>query len=271
MFHSKRNLKNHAVLFGYLIGIATLGLLAFYYWQPLVQMYTNPDEIRTFIEGFGIFGPLVFIFFQFLQVIIFFVPGAVFTIAGGYLFGTFVGTVYSIIGTMIGSILVFLVSRKYGRPFVEKIVHRKELQHFDAFFKKRGKISIVITRMVPVIFPNDAVSMAAGITPIKFRDYVLYSIIGFIPHLFLLNYFGVELTKEFNPSTVIILTLVGLSGMAYIFRHPIKVFFIKEIRELEADLRKVEEVSVKEVAVIEEAVEREYDEVVEEIKIVEGE
>jgi len=135
MFHSKRNLKNHAVLFGYLIGIATLGLLAFYYWQPLVQMYTNPDEIRTFIEGFGIFGPLVFIFFQFLQVIIFFVPGAVFTIAGGYLFGTFVGTVYSIIGTMIGSILVFLVSRKYGRPFVEKIVHRKERQHFDSFFK----------------------------------------------------------------------------------------------------------------------------------------
>jgi len=224
-------------------------ILAFIYRNELKLIYSDPEAVKQFISGFGIYAPLVFILLQILQVVIFIIPGSVFTISGGYVFGVILGTIYSLIGIMIGSIFVFYVSRKFGRPFVEKIINPKELEHFDVFFKKRGKIALFATRLIPILFPTDVVSFSAGMTPIKFKDYILFSFLGFIPHLFILSFFGEELTHGINLVMIIILTILGFGILAYLFRHEIKVFYIKEIKEYEKKLKSIEEKSLEEIKI----------------------
>ena len=133
-------MNSKKIVYGYGIFVFILIILAFIYHDELRLIYSNPEIVKQFIAGFGIFAPIVFILLQTLQVIIFVIPGPVFTIAGGYAFGVLFGTIYSLIGTVLGSIVVFHLSRKFGRPFVVKMVGKKDLDHFDVFFKKKVRL-----------------------------------------------------------------------------------------------------------------------------------
>ena len=245
MIQSKVNLKNKKL--DYVCGVFALIVitLAVIYHNELRLIYTSPETVKQFIAGFGIFAPITFIFLQILQVVVFIIPSSVFTISGGYAFGTVLGTIYSLIGIMIGSIIVFYFSRKLGRPFVEKIINKKELDHFDVFFEKRGKLALFAARAIPMLFPTDVVSFAGGLTSIRLKDYILFSFLGFIPNLFILTLFGDELSHGINAVALVILTILGFAILGYLFRHPLKVFFIKEIKEYEEKLGIVEEKSLK--------------------------
>ncbi|MBU90652.1 hypothetical protein CMO94_03840 [Candidatus Woesearchaeota archaeon] len=242
MLRSTRNLKNKIILYSSWIIIIVLVILAFIYHNELKLIYSDPEAVKQFISGFGIYAPIVFILIQTFQVVLLIIPSSVFTISGGYIFGVTLGTIYSLIGIMIGSIFVFYISRKLGRSFVERIINKKELEHFDVFFKKRGNIALFAARIIPVLFPTNAVSFSAGLTPMKFKDYIMFSFLGFIPSLFVLAFFGKELSHGINLGMIIILSVLGFGILAYLFRHEIKVFFIKEIKEyekiLEGDIKK---------------------------------
>lgn len=200
-------------------------IVAVIYRDELKLIYSDPEAVKIFIFSFGIFGPLVLILLQFLQVIIFVIPGPVFTIAGGYAYGITVGTLYSFIGTMLGSSLVFYLGRTYGRPFVEKIVNKNDLNRYDKFISRKGKTALLVCRVIPIILPNDVVSFAASVTKMKFRTYFWVSFIGFIPNIFILNLFGDQLTVDMNPITILIVTIVGMSILVYFFRKPLKKLF----------------------------------------------
>jgi uncharacterized membrane protein YdjX (TVP38/TMEM64 family) len=239
MLHAKRNLGNRFILYSYVAGFAILLFLVIYYWSAIAALIKSPEAVKEYIDGFGPYGVLVFILLQILQVVILFIPGAIFTLAGGYIYGIYLGMLYSMIGTLLGSILVFYMSRLLGRPFVEKVVHRKELQHFDVYFRKKGKLAIVLTRAMPILFPNDAVSFAAGLTSIRTRDYIFYSFLGFIPHLLLYTLLGAGVGLNSSKVNTIILVILVLATIIYIFRHAFKIFLIKEIRDFEADAKKI--------------------------------
>ena len=188
----------------------------------------------------------------------FFIPATVFIVTGGYVFGIFFGTLYSLIGITIGSIIVFYASRKLGRSFVEKIINKKELEHFDTFFKKRGKIALFIARVTPELFPTDAISFAAGLTKMKFRDYILLTFLGSIPNLFILTLFGDRLSHGINLTTLIILLILIFAIIAYLFRHKLKIFFIREIKEYEKKLVVIEEKSLKDIRNIKKEIKYEF-------------
>jgi len=237
----KRNHKNKHVLAGYSIVLLLMLILAMIFREHLKLIYSNPELVKDFIAGFGLFGPFVLILLQTLQVIILVIPGPVFTIAGGYAFGTVMGTIYSLVGTLFGSIVVFHLGRTYGRPFIEKLVNKKDLDHFDVYLKKRGEIGLFITRTMPILFPNDVVSFVASLTKMPLKRYAIISFIGFIPNILLLNVFGSRLSEGMTPLTLILLSIVGFGLLAFLFRHPLKLFLLKEIKAFEKEASKLKE------------------------------
>ncbi|HLG24466.1 MAG TPA: TVP38/TMEM64 family protein [Candidatus Nanoarchaeia archaeon] len=247
MTHLKRNIGNKKILFSYIIVFLIVLFLSVYYFDKIKLVYSDPESVKNFINGFGALAPVALIIAQAAQVVIFVIPGPVFTVAGGYIFGVFLGTVYSLIGTFIGSILVFFIAKRFGRPFIEKIINKKDLEHFDYYFKKKGKTALFVTRLIPILFPNDVVSFAAGLTPLSLRSYAVISFFGFIPNILALNFFGNALSQNFNPYLPIILTLIGSSAFCYIIRHRLKKVFIYEVRVCENELALVEEKSIREV------------------------
>jgi len=215
--------------------IIFLILLKFGY---LDKLDLNPEKIRNKLLEFGIYAPLILIAIQFILAIISILPSRLFYIAGGYLFGPFLGSLYSLIGIILGSFVVFLLSKKFGRPFVEKLVDKRELHHFDMFFKKKG-ILIFIYADYMSIFPRDTISLCAGLTRMKKLTFLIISLIGFVPGVLLFTYFGSQLSENiFDFKVILIGALMVISFFLYIFRHKIKGVIVDEIKIFEEQYKK---------------------------------
>ena len=107
---------------------ALLGL-----WQTgLLQRLSDRDQLIQSLRGAGVKGPLLCILVQFVQVVIFVIPGEITQFAAGYVFGGWMGFVYSLSGIMLGSAFNFFFARMVGRPLLQKLVARRTLEKVDA-------------------------------------------------------------------------------------------------------------------------------------------
>jgi uncharacterized membrane protein YdjX (TVP38/TMEM64 family) len=128
----------------------------------------------------------VFILLQWLQVVIAPIPDAVLGFAAGYLFGPLWGTVYSLVGGTIGSIVVFTLSRTDSRPYVERVLHAGTIERFGGFIERRGAVALFL---VPGL-PDDVVSLLAGPTRISLPRLVVISVVGRLPGFLLVAVAG---------------------------------------------------------------------------------
>jgi len=230
--------QKHRTIFYILTAIIIILLL--FKFGYIDKLDLSPEKIRNNLLEFGAYAPIILIVVQFILAIISILPSALFSIAGGYLFGSFYGVLYSLIGTILGSFVVFLVAKRFGRNFVEKLVDKRELHHFDIFFKKKGKLVFIFADYMS-IFPRDTISLCAGLTKIKKLEFIIISLIGFLPPLIILNYFGSQLSRNiFDFKVIIIIVIIIISFILYIFRHKIKGLIVKEIKIFEEKYRKNE-------------------------------
>ena len=112
-----------------ILGIIILLILILAFRKYLVEYshyFRNPEELRALILSFGKYSFLAYIVIQIAQIIIFFIPGELVQIAGGYIFGSLKGYALSFVGILIGSAFSFLLARILGKKFVEKIVFSED-------------------------------------------------------------------------------------------------------------------------------------------------
>jgi len=220
----------------------------------LGAIFSSIDTARNFINSFGIYGPIVLIILIIISVILLMLPTTIFVMVAGFLYGPLIGTTCSVIGILIGSSIVFFMSQKYGRPFVEHHVHKKDLQHFDIMFKKMGTPAFFISRLIPII-PNNVVNMAMGLTKISFKSFFWLSFIGYIPETIVYCMFGEQLLSGHLDHRLLIFVSIALVFFfIYLFRHQLRIFFVKEIKEFEEEIKKEEKILIKDVEKIEEKI-----------------
>jgi len=107
-------------------------------------------------------------------------PGAaVLSLSAGAIFGTLVGTLYAVVGATAGATLAFLVSRYLLRDAVLRRFGAK-LEGINKELETRGWNYLLFLRLVPV-FPFFLVNLAAGLTRLPVRTYVLVTLVGIIP------------------------------------------------------------------------------------------
>lgn len=219
-----------------LVAIVGVIILSYILIIPFKDFFTDPGLIRDWLLGFSVMAPFMYMLLQFIQVIFSAIPGTILSVAGGYVFGPWLGTVYNLIGTMIGSLFVFWLTRRYGRRLAESFIHEKEMRHMDRFFQRQGALPLIIIRMIP-FFPNDAVSFFLGLTKVSYWRYAWTSFIGFLPQFIILNMLGAEMQDGLGSPLMIILTVImSLVGIFYVFRQKLKVILLKEIREVEHEM-----------------------------------
>jgi uncharacterized membrane protein YdjX (TVP38/TMEM64 family) len=191
------------------IVITTALLAAALLWgQPLLDAFSNQEKAKQFVESAGIFGPLAFILLQVLQVVVAPIPGQVAGLLGGYLFGPFTGLFYSIVGATIGFTAIFIVSRKLGRPFVEKFFKKELIDKFDYITRSKGTLGLFLIFLLPA-FPDDLICYLAGLTKIPIRKLIFISIAGRFPGYLVLSFTGSGLAYE-NMNPIIITLLAAL-------------------------------------------------------------
>lgn len=167
----------------------------------------DPEELRKMILSTGGLAPVAYVVLHAIQVFFPVIPGNIFSIVGGYLFGPSLGILYNYIGVMFGTCMAFLLGRKAGEGVLESFVSSKAFKKVEDFFKKKGKSSLFLLRILPVA-PNNMVSVYAGTAKIPFWYFFIVTIIGFSPFIILFNLFGAELSKGFDIKFLIILLII---------------------------------------------------------------
>lgn len=175
-----------------LLGLIVSGAI---FWQPIYDLASSPDKIRALVEGAGFWGPVIFVAVQFLQVLVAPIPGQVAGVLAGALFGAFWGTFYSMLGALIGFTTIFFISRKLGRPFVERFVKKEHLDKFDYLAKANGPMVFFLIFLLPV-FPDDIICYIAGLSAIRIRTLVVISLAGRFPGYLVLSLVGAGMAQS---------------------------------------------------------------------------
>jgi len=223
MTKQKKNvLKLVIILLEILILALLINIIVHY---NLLYFLKDISKISSFIVQFGVIAPLVFIFLQIIQVVLFVIPGEVTGFIGGILFGAFWGTVYTTIGVVLGSYFAFLLARKFGRPFVKKMIGQKYIKKLDSFSDTRITLIFFMIFLLP-LFPDDIFCFLAGLTKMKTKIFLIIVSIGRFPGYLMLGILGAGLA---NSQTRLFITLsiisLAILGIVYLFRSKIEKWF----------------------------------------------
>ncbi|KUK08653.1 MAG: hypothetical protein XD49_1296 [Caldanaerobacter subterraneus] len=179
-----------------LVFVLLILVLSVTYGKEITLLVSNPEKFRNWINSFGSLGVLIFISIQVFQVVVFVIPGEVVQVAGGYLYGTILGTLYSVIGITLGSLICFSIARILGYDFVKNIVSEEKLKKFDYIINNpKGEIVLFLLFFLPGM-PKDALSYIAGITPVKFYNFFIITLFARLPGIFFSAYIGSNLGSK---------------------------------------------------------------------------
>jgi uncharacterized membrane protein YdjX (TVP38/TMEM64 family)/rhodanese-related sulfurtransferase len=159
------------LLFGLVILAAAL-------WLVLYRNHLDPTVIEGAIRNLGLWGPVAHVaLFAFGTVL--FVPGALFGLAGGVLFGPVWGTILNLSGATLGATAAFLVARYVAADWVRQKAGTR-LDRLIKGVEAEGWRFVALTRLVPLI-PFNLLNYALGLTRVPVVTYVLTSFICMAP------------------------------------------------------------------------------------------
>lgn len=171
------------------------------------------QQIKQFIEMFGPFSLLVFGVIFNLKTLFVVVPYVVFVLIGGSLFGSFVGFLISVLCVLTTSTIAFSIARYAGKEKMQRYLKGK-LKDLDMKAGENG-FNIILFMRLSSLFPMDILSYAAGLTQIKYSQFILATVIGTLPETFSLSLLGDNIknpkSKEFVFSVCLVLLTAGIS------------------------------------------------------------
>ena len=145
--------------------------------------------LRDYIVSYGFWAPVASCFLMVLQALAAPVPSFLITFANGLAFGVFWGWMLSLFGHVLAAVVCFGISRALGRVPVEVLVGKTGLESADRWFANWGIYAVFVARLIPGI-AFDVISYAAGLTRMRFRNFIVATTLGIFPQTFLYSFLG---------------------------------------------------------------------------------
>ena len=168
---------------------AFIGSIVIILCQFQFDLIQTVPKLIQYIESIGIIGKFLFVLVYILACILL-IPGSPLTIASGATFGFWNGLLLVSIGSTLGAVAAFLISRYIAREFIErKLDHSHKFSAMDAAITKEGWKIVFWARLSPII-PFFLLNYALGLTKIRLHAYIISSWGGMIPGTVLYTYLG---------------------------------------------------------------------------------
>ena len=190
--------------------IAAIMLVAVFLMQKI-----GVSELRELIGEHAIFAPMIYVLcFAILPIFLFPVP--ILAVVAGTAFGLFAGSLYTIIGAMINSVLMFYIARFLGFRTVSAFTQNSKSKILKTLGEPGGKFSLIlILRLMPLV-PYNALNYACGVMNVSLRDYVVATFVGIVPATFIMVNLGEKAldmrSNGFIIACVLMAALVVLSS-----------------------------------------------------------
>ncbi len=169
------------------------------------------EYIRSFGEGAIVFAFLLTLFTNALG----FPPAVIFSTANVILFGIVPGIILSCVAETVGVTIAFVLMRFYFREAAEKAIAKSPfLAKVDQYSGSKGFIIMLIARMVPYL-PSAVMNAVGALSSIRFRDYVLASLVGKFPSTGIEAIIGHDLIMQQEDNTRLIIVVICAGILIY--------------------------------------------------------
>jgi uncharacterized membrane protein YdjX (TVP38/TMEM64 family) len=186
----------------------------------------NREKLLAFTDANFVSAVIMFIITYIVVTGLSFPGGAVLTVAGGFLFGSVMATLFVNIGATTGATLAFLSSRYLLRDWVESKFGRF-LGPIQEGISKNAFSFIMSARLIPAI-PFFVLNLLSGLTRVGIGTYIAGTALGIIPGSFVYAYAGRQLgtinsLKEIaSPNVIMAFVLLGLLALVPSFYNRLR-------------------------------------------------
>ncbi|OEG13494.1 hypothetical protein BCR21_00445 [Enterococcus ureasiticus] len=160
-----------------IVGIIATIAVTIYFVR--LGVFKDINALRGLVGDSVILGPILFMLIQIIQVVIPIIPGGVSCAAGVLIFGPFAGFIYNYVGIAIGSVIIFILGRQYGKPFILSLVSDKTYNKYIGWLdnEKRFERLFALAIFLPIA-PDDALCLMAGLTKMSLKKFTLIIILA---------------------------------------------------------------------------------------------
>lgn len=138
----------------------------------------DQTQVQMWLKQAGFWAPIIYIILYTVGTILI-LPSTPLNLSGGAIFGPWWGTLWTSIAAVVAAIVAFAFTRTVGRDVVaRKFAGRWEAM--DAEMRQGGLFYMFAIRLLPLI-PYGLVNFAAGLTSIRFKDYLVGTVLGTVP------------------------------------------------------------------------------------------
>jgi uncharacterized membrane protein YdjX (TVP38/TMEM64 family) len=155
-----------------------LGIVAAIAWAAVNRDQLDIEAFDAWLSGLGLLAPLAYLALYAAGTVAF-LPGALFALAGGALFGPVWGSLLNLVGATIGASLAFLIARYLAGDLVAARTGGRLKRLIDGV-EAEGWRFVAFVRLVP-LFPFNLTNYALGLTRISFATYAITSFICMAP------------------------------------------------------------------------------------------
>lgn len=217
---SQKNKKIISIVY-LLIFIFIMCIVGYFVGIPIAEHIKNPEKFREWVQQFGPYGWVACVGLMVLQIIIAIIPGGAVEMGAGYAFGAIKGTIICTIGSVIGSVIVFMFTRIWGVKVVEAIFPLEKIRNlrFMHDAKRRNILSFIVF-MIPGT-PKDLLSYFMGLTEMELTTWILISTIARTPAIVVSTVGGDAVGDKNYLSAVLIIATLFIMGIigAFIYKR----------------------------------------------------
>ncbi len=187
------------------IGVIAIAAGAFLF---LRSRGIHPQQVARWLSSVGNrwWAPVAFIglytvFNTFL------IPATILTLTAGVVWGWFVGGLWVLAASTVGSAAPYLIART-GAGWVQTLLERRAARAYESL-RREGFMTLLLMRLVPIV-PYNVLNYAAGLAGVKTRDYLFATFIGTIPGIFIFTYLASSIASGLvSPGAAFVRILIA--------------------------------------------------------------
>lgn len=190
-----------------------VALVILYQWYARANQLSPLQVIQQLLDFMknGMSGVLIYVILYAIRPLILF-PSTILTLAGGFVFGPFLGVLYTIIASNISSSIAYFVGRFFGEGLIKDDGSDGWVQRYARRMRENSFETVMIMRFI--FLPYDLVSYLAGFLKIRFIPFITATALGSIPGTIAFVGFGASIESfdgalpKLNPVTLAFSALI---------------------------------------------------------------
>lgn len=174
------------------------------------------EQVLAIIEQFAAYGPFAGILLTMIEAFFPPLPLVVFVTINVFAYGFWQGYIYSFIGTFVGSYIMFLLIRRFGKSHFANMIHRnKRFENLLHWIKDKGFMPVFILLTFPFT-PSIIVCGLSGLADVRTEEYAIALFMGKLVMVFSLSFIGYNVRSFIEQPIRSVIFIIAIMSLSFI-------------------------------------------------------